>query len=344
MFKAVFNYLGRALAIGASEQSAPKGYLREPDAPAERVELAPEQTHTAFARASPNQEPHVSPQPQVFAESKAPSQRYGLTHAALNFVTPEVRRFSSYLQHENRVSWREFDAACGVVAPKMADLPFGPQTDYLEYHKARFYELDNLAANLIVNLGTPIILDVGMSINTLILQYLFPNARVVVVDRADATLNPIQPFKLFNVDLTNPDLDNVVLPDNFDLILFAEVLEHLLANPVRVLNFLIRHLNPDGFLVITTPNFFSGGNIRAMELRENPQPVFPAHLARGEENQHHVREYSMSELLILSHQAGGSPVALFYSSCWETGPETNPEEHRSNLCVVIKRKADGPLT
>ena len=82
-----------------------------------------------------------------------------------------------------------------------------------------------------------------MSINTVILQHLFPSARVIVVDRADVTLNPNQPFDLFNVDLTSPDLDNVVLPNKFDLILFAEVLEHLLANPVRVLNFLIRHLN-----------------------------------------------------------------------------------------------------
>jgi len=80
--------------------------------------------------------PQIHPQPEMYADSKVPSRGYGLTHAALDFVTPEIRSFSSYLQHECPVSWGQFDAACGVAAPKMVDLPFGPQTDYLVDHKA----------------------------------------------------------------------------------------------------------------------------------------------------------------------------------------------------------------
>ncbi len=57
----------------------------------------------------------------------------------------------------------------------------------------------------------------------------------------------------FSIDLTGPDPLRD-LPTGYDLVLFVEVLEHLLANPIRVLRALRSRLAPGGGLLLTTPN------------------------------------------------------------------------------------------
>ena len=57
----------------------------------------------------------------------------------------------------------------------------------------------------------------------------------------------------FAVDLSRPGgLD--ALPSEYDLILFVEVLEHLLVNPLFLFRGIWEHLRPGGLLFLTTPN------------------------------------------------------------------------------------------
>lgn len=261
----------------------------------------------------------------------------GLTVAAQRFLSPDLRLLSARLQAERSITRSDFDKACALAVPRMADLPFGDQLEYLAYHRERFFELDNVIVDLLQHTHQPRVLDIGMSINSVILNELLPSARIEICDRSDVVIGEKQPFRLYNADLTDPDLDRKDLPETFDLIIFAEVLEHLLANPVRVLKFFLRHLSRTGSLIVTTPNFFSGGNLRALEQLENPQPIFPARLKRGQEMEFHVREYSMSELLLLGEEAGGLPTAFFYSSCWDDPSPDIPEEHRTNLFAIFRR-------
>ncbi len=212
-------------------------------------------------------------------------------------------------------------------------LEFYNQEEYLAVHRKRFFELDNIVANLVRDVPRARVLDVGISINSIILSKLLPSAEIAICDRFELKG---QPFDFFDVDLTDPDLDRKTLHQEFDVIIFTEVLEHLLANPVRVFNFFLRHLRPDGHLIVTTPNFFSAANSRALALGENPQPIFSARLKRGQEVEHHVREYSMSELLLFAEEAGGAPAAFFFSSCWDSPSEDTPPENRGNLCAVFK--------
>lgn len=267
------------------------------------------------------------------------ASEHGLTDQALRFVSPEIQERSGQLRVARPVDRETFHTACDAALPQMRSLPFGDQVDYLEYHKERFYELDNLIVGFAGASRAPRILDVGMSINSVIVRNLLPAAQISVCDRANIVIPDDSAFTLYNIDLTDPDLDTVALPGLFDVIVFAEVLEHLLANPVRVLRFLIRHLDARGRLIVTTPNFFSGGNVQAIRKGVNPQPIYPARLKRGEECEFHVREYSMSELLLLSEEAGGLPCAFFYSSCWDKEPDALLPKHWSNLCAIIERAA-----
>ena len=111
-------------------------------------------------------------------------------------------------------------------------------------------------------------------------------------------------------------------------------------HPVRVLRFFINHLNDNGFLFLTTPNFFARGNVERMSQLKNPQPVFSAAFSREEANQYHVREFAMYELIEFALEAGGRVSAFFYSDCWDTGPDEPPLSQRSNLCIVVSRQAE----
>lgn len=265
--------------------------------------------------------------------------RYGLTLEAERFLTPEVSIASKELRTLKPVDEEQFSAVAQLALPRMSELPFGPQNDYLRDHWSRFLELANVTTILANKLRTetPKILDVGMSVNTLILQELLPRATLVVLDRPDVVLPSNYPIRLYTMDLTDPSLDEMNIGERFDVILFAEVIEHLLADPVRVLRFFVRHLTPGGRLVVTTPNFFARHHILAMEARRNPQPVFKSFYTRENANAHHVREYAMSELLEMSESAGADVVGFFYSACWDKDPGV-PEEELQNLCVVVGSK------
>lgn len=62
--------------------------------------------------------------------------------------------------------------------------------------------------------------------------------------------------------VANPDLEQShaldALPENgFDVILFAEIIEHLTFNPVNLWRKLYRLLAPGGRIVVTTPNYYA---------------------------------------------------------------------------------------
>ena len=76
----------------------------------------------------------------------------------------------------------------------------------------------------------------------------------------------------FPVDLNCEDLlsySNLISRGPYDLIVFTEVLEHLVVDPVDLFPNLINLLKPFGHLYITTPNIFSRHNLSRMKYREN---------------------------------------------------------------------------
>jgi len=106
--------------------------------------------------------------------------------------------------------------------------------------------------------------------------------------------------------------------DTFHGVIFSEVLEHLRLAPQIVLRELHRILAPDGYLLITTPNFARLTNIVKLLQGRNPLETFPDIPTENiTEHLTHIREYTMPELRTLLEDAGFRVTKASYSSCME---------------------------
>jgi len=85
------------------------------------------------------------------------------------------------------------------------------------------------------------------------------------------------------------------LPRTYDLVLFVEVLEHLLVDPLVLFRGIYDRLAPEGHLLLTTPNMARVGNrwrlLRGRTIKERER--FPQD---GSGGYGHVIEYTLDEL------------------------------------------------
>jgi SAM-dependent methyltransferase len=201
--------------------------------------------------------------------------------------------------------------------------------------------------------SAPIVLEVGVSGFSRLYKKLFPHIRFVMVDRPVAAggaggsygFDECSAERFYNIDLNTHPLDptwgNPPL-GTFDYVIFAEVLEHLTVSPVQLFQELLDLLKPNGYLYLTTPNFFSLYHLQQFMQGENPQCIFPR---RGENKHagHHFREYGMTELVHFMEDIGGKIVKTEYSDCWEDEHSRqviadHPEWRRE--LVIVARRAD----
>jgi SAM-dependent methyltransferase len=113
----------------------------------------------------------------------------------------------------------------------------------------------------------------------------------------------------FDYDLFNIETDEFPHPDaSFDLVIFSELIEHLVVNPVWTLSEIHRVLRPNGCVIITTPNklslerlatFVRGGS----QMVDRYSPLF------GYGGRHN-REYGPAELCDLLTGCGFTVEAM----------------------------------
>jgi SAM-dependent methyltransferase len=97
-------------------------------------------------------------------------------------------------------------------------------------------------------------------------------------------------------------------PDSsFDVILFCEILEHLLMNPLHCLREINRCLKPNGILITTTPNVARLGNVFAII---DGASIYDPYSGFGPYGRHN-REYSLTELNKLLEFAGFKSTKSF---------------------------------
>jgi SAM-dependent methyltransferase len=100
----------------------------------------------------------------------------------------------------------------------------------------------------------------------------------------------------------NVELSDYPFPDGtFDTILFCEVLEHIVVDPLQCFSRLFRVLKPGGQLIITTPNAVRLINVAHMLAGRNFFARY--HPANGIYGRHN-REFTLSELQALLPQFG----------------------------------------
>ena len=269
--------------------------------------------------------------------------RVGLWSRSENALAVELQRCAALPRARYDALWTEiFESGRPLVVG---------QAEYGATHRERFFELMNAALVLTRGCPTPRLLEFGPSEFSAMYGRLIPDLELVVADR------PVPPdyvgftearcrASLGCADYAAVDLASTVDMDAklrtlgaFDLIVLAEVPEHLPVHPVDVLARVLRLLAPAGALYLTTPNFFAQAHIEQLARGENPCAVYPA----GDGNwdaHHHYREYDAVELAAFVAAAGGCVGAFHFSGCWDAPGATLPAHRRGNLVFVAGRSAD----
>lgn len=167
--------------------------------------------------------------------------------------------------------------------------------DYIRIHTTHFIKIIEEIPTLKDSIK---ILDIGITPNTFAIKRLHPSAEVCALD----ITNYMEPScKKFGVKFSTCDLtqDTIPYPDNyFDVIIFTEVLEHLIARPREVLTKIKQVLNPSGKIILTVPNIATISNRTRLLLGEsNIAPLDDVLSPQGAlTGNGHIHEYSMQEI------------------------------------------------
>jgi SAM-dependent methyltransferase len=95
--------------------------------------------------------------------------------------------------------------------------------------------------------------------------------------------------------------------EEFDVVFFCEIIEHLLMSPVAALKEIKRILKPNGALILTTPNVSRLENVAKMIAGANIYDPYSGYGPYGRHN----REYNKHELYLLLNYLGFDVDAMF---------------------------------
>jgi glycosyltransferase involved in cell wall biosynthesis/SAM-dependent methyltransferase len=116
-------------------------------------------------------------------------------------------------------------------------------------------------------------------------------------------------YQHFNVENdTFPYADS-----EFDVVIFAEIIEHLLNDPCKVLREIKRVLKPGGTIIVTTPNVARLENITRMVFGANIYDPYSGYGPYGRHN----REYNRHELVTLLQFEGFDVIEHFTADVHE---------------------------
>jgi len=215
---------------------------------------------------------------------------------------------------------------------------FNPADDYIEYHAIRFAELLHVIDELNTESALSSVLDCGHKHSGLLINRCFASQFALYDINIEDATDVSYLSGHFCIDLERDDLDQVDLNTYFELIIFTEVVEHLRANPVKVLRFLGKHLAPNGKILLTTPNFYNHHNLAKFKERHGMQPQVPYDLKYSELYFHHVHEYCAHEIFVAAQEARLSLDAFWFSDCWDRAADAPIDvDALSNMVFIFSR-------
>jgi hypothetical protein len=252
------------------------------------------------------------------------------------------KRYSDFIEKKPRntkfyLSINQFKSMLNQCASSDAE------SDYLNVHGKRFYELILMLDHVVRKIPQPRILEIGPSKASKLYFNFFENLELVTIDRPinhnginDECASTLGSVNHYNIDLNTLLLDSSCGDPplgEFDYVVCTEVLEHLTVNPVDFISSLLSLLTHDGSIYLTTPNFFSKNNCSILNLGINPQHTFPPQGDNWDAH-HHYREYEMIELCDSVVKSGGNAKYAYWSDCWDSNESTETCLNRTPSCLL----------
>lgn len=208
------------------------------------------------------------------------------------------------------------------VDPKKVDKAIkkdlnGEEGRYLSYHKRRIAFNVELVLDILkaIDGGNKKLLDVGPHFQTRVFRRCLGHE--VEINTLGWVNNEIVPKgvyeKHFQFDLNNAE-DKSLWPDpeSHDLVVMAEVIEHLYTSPSIVLDFLKRFVATGGYFVLQTPNAVDAKKRLQMLLGNHPYE----RIREDRSNPGHFREYTKTELRDYVEQVGLVVEDISYCDYW----------------------------
>lgn len=169
---------------------------------------------------------------------------------------------------------------------------------YLRTHSRRY---DFLLAALRRMPRFTRLVDVGPSYESELIRGAFPSARVDTIGFHDARF-PLRDGEIHTELDLNELADSARWPSigPYDVIVCAEVVEHLYVSPVHLLRMFRSIVEPDGRVIVQTPNAAALSRRFWLLAGRNPFELLREDLHQAG----HVREYMLAELEGLAARAG----------------------------------------
>ena len=184
-----------------------------------------------------------------------------------------------------------------------------PPEEYLRFHHRRYqFLLDSIQRVVKAQKGCKRVLDVGLSYQTLLFQQSLPNITVDTIGYFDHRFTGQLQGHHINFDLNHaadPTAWPVVEP--YDIVVMAEVIEHLHTAPSHVLACVSSWLRPGGTLIVQTPNPISLGKRLGMLLGHSPFEI----IREDPTNPGHFCEYTVADLRLLARRSKFDVTSLW---------------------------------
>jgi SAM-dependent methyltransferase len=261
-------------------------------------------------------------------------------------AAPDLQARSKGLFGTRRAKVAEVDAALDAL--QSAGWLRLDQRDYAAFHRLRLAEAAQAIAQLLGGTAEwPAcrVLEIGSSVTPLLYRQIFPQLRLfsACLFHHPQLLGVVEDSA--QIDFEKTDLrTGAALPfRDLHLVMLCEVLEHVVVNPANLLRALAASLAPGGLLYVTTPNFLRSAARAQLGDGRNPQAVYPARYAPTDRFHHHVREYTMTEVLDALREAGLAVEIAYYSDCWDSPDAVAclPPDAWQNLVALGRRPAQG---
>lgn len=229
------------------------------------------------------------------------------------------------------------------------DKPFDKEAkEYLKDHCRRyeflFLKIDSVLAKF-KNKGIKI-LDLGPSYQTEIFRITLPkNITIDTVGFDDSRFIKRSKDKHFEYDINHAQYKNKWLKvKNYNVIIMAELIEHLYTSPVLVLNSINSWMEKGGYLIIQTPNAVSLNRRIKMIIGRHPYDM----IRENNLNPGHFREYTFQELIQAAKKSGfilkDYTITNYFKHKGLGGKLYNllgnflPENLRDGMTVVLQKR------